>query len=224
MTDVPIATNEVVETRISEEGMNVRRFVGAFAILTASLSSHAGGFSGRVVDIVTRTGIPAVSVIVKSAGGGKVLGKAQTDANGAYTITNLPNGGRVQLYCVRDGFQARPTIVLVTLTDETRNPGAVRMVSEQLNASYLQSFAQQFATADQETQKAMRALWFRLPQENSAIIGEQYAALTGNVASGQYEMYVAEADSEQAMLTALAALETSDTSEYAEATTRFVKH
>lgn len=197
----------------------MRRFVSVIAILTVSGTAHAGGFSGKVVDIVTRRGIPAVTVTVKSAGGEKVLGQAHTDAEGAYTVKDLPNGGRVRLHCVRDGFQARPTIKFVTLTGETRDPGDVPMVSEDGSASYLRSFAKKFALADEETQTMMRGLWFHLPKANSDIIAQEYAALTGKPASNQRELYAAEAEREQAMLAALAALESSTTQRIAQANT-----
>jgi len=194
----------------------MRRFVSAFTLLMASLSADAGGFSGKVIDVVTHTGIPAVSVSVRSAGGEKLLGKAQTDANGAYTVGDLPNGGRVQLYCVRDGFQARPTIVLVNLSGEVRNPGDVRMISEQIDASYLRRFAAQFAAADEETQKNMRSLWFHLPKTNSDMISQEYATLTGKPPSSQHQLYVAEAKREREMLEVFATLESSDIRQYAQ--------
>src|SRR5437763_17130671 len=76
----------------------------------------ASTLKGRVTRLWEKNGIGDVDVVVVAIPGGKRLQAVKTDANGDYSLTELPKG-LVDIKYSLNGYQENPTVHHLTLVD-----------------------------------------------------------------------------------------------------------
>lgn len=104
--------------------------------LFLSVPLVAAPLTGRVVDPDDR---PVDGIRVFALGGGQILLSAVTNSRGEFTLP-LPDGLRVEIRVVAEGFRAAP--VALTTTSEAQDLGAIRLAVSAISESVVVSASQ----------------------------------------------------------------------------------
>lgn len=194
----------------------LRQFIVVSVGIVVAETLYAGGFAGKVVDpLDSGRGIPAVNVLVKTPKG-ELLQATQTDANGTYTLTGLPDEGQVVVYCIRDGWQARPTTRIFQLSAAVTKPRDIPMVSEQGSVAYYETFARTLASADGQVRRDLRAILFNLPRAKADIVAREFSIQTGDSMAKEHALYQSDLQIETVELNHLRSNESMRKEEHAE--------
>ncbi|HEX7677305.1 MAG TPA: carboxypeptidase-like regulatory domain-containing protein, partial [Thermoanaerobaculia bacterium] len=137
-----------------------------------------------VTRLWTHNGIGDVDVVV-AIPGGKRLQAVKTDANGNYSLAELPKGQRVEINYSLDGYQEKPTVHYVTLVDGANRDDARMAPDDAALAEYREYGAKLFqAETTASIDEDIRVILAHLPDEKRTAVTEGYASLA---ASGRDE-------------------------------------
>jgi OmpA-OmpF porin, OOP family len=153
------------------------RFSLVMALICTVKIAASSTLDGKATQKWSAVGIGDVEVTV-GIPGGSTLQTTRTDADGKYSIGDLPAGRRVEVKYLRDGYQEKPTLHYVTLADG-KNFDEVSMSPEDGDSSQFREYGAMLFKRDQAAliDTEAHAMYAHLPADKRTAVAEGWASL-----------------------------------------------